>query len=255
MTHLPILVKLTAAFAAATLFMLAAAATFVYVRLRHDLDDRVDANLHSRSAAATTALSAGTDVGSVAVEDPEESFAQVLSTAEVLQTAGSPIGAVIDSDQVAEALQGDLVVERQLPGIDGIARILAVRHETSSGPVVIAVGQSLRDRDEALSSVVTSFLVGGIGALVAASLAGYALARSGLAPVEAMRSRASRISASDMDASLPLPAAHDQIRRLGETLNDMLRRLHDSYERERRFVDDASHELRTPLGAGPRNLC
>lgn len=247
MTRLPILVKLTAAFAAATLFMLAAAAAFVYVRLRHDLDDRVDANLRSRSAAAATALGTGTDVGSVAVEDPEESFAQVLSTAEVLQTAGSPIGAVISTHQVGEALRGDLVVERQLPGIDGVARILATRHESSTGPVVIAVGQSLRDRDEALSSVVTSFLVGGIGALVAASLAGYALARSGLAPVEAMRSRASRISASDVDARLPLPGAHDQIWRLGETLNDMLGRLSASYERERRFVDDASHELRTPL--------
>ena len=62
-----------------------------------------------------------------------------------------------------------------------------------------------------------------------------------------MRARASEISASDEDAALPLPVAHDQIRRLGETLNDMLRRLRDSYERERRFVDDASHELRTPL--------
>jgi signal transduction histidine kinase len=144
-------------------------------------------------------------------------------------------------------MQKDLVVERRLPGIDGNARILAVSYESSHGPVVIAIGQSLLDRDEALSSVVTSFLVGGIGALVAASLAGYALARSGLAPVEAMRRRAGEISASDDVEGLPLPAAHDQIRRLGETLNDMLRRLRDSYERERRFVDDASHELRTPL--------
>ena len=247
MTRLPILVKLTAAFAAATLFMLAVAAAFVYVRLHHDLDDRVDANLRSRSAAAATALRAGTDVGSVAVEDPEESFVQVLSTEGVLETAGSPLGAVIDTDRVVEALLRDVVVERELPGIDGIARILVVRHESSTGPVVIAVGQSLRDRDEALSSVVTSFLVGGIGALVAASVAGYALARSGLAPVEAMRARAGEISASDENAELPLPVARDQIRRLGETLNNMLRRLHDSYERERRFVDDASHELRTPL--------
>ena len=144
-------------------------------------------------------------------------------------------------------MQADLVVERRLPGIDGTARILVVRHESASGPVVVVVGQSLLDRDEALSSLVTSFLVGGGVALVAASLAGYALARAGLAPVEAMRRRASEISASDDVQGLPLPATRDQIRRLGETLNDMLHRLKDSYERERRFVDDASHELRTPL--------
>jgi signal transduction histidine kinase len=46
---------------------------------------------------------------------------------------------------------------------------------------------------------------------------------------------------------LPLPAAHDEVHRLGETLNAMLERLEASLERERRFVADASHELRTPL--------
>jgi signal transduction histidine kinase len=49
------------------------------------------------------------------------------------------------------------------------------------------------------------------------------------------------------DEQLPLPAAHDEIRRLGETLNELLARLRGSLERERRFVADASHELRTPL--------
>lgn len=247
MRRLPILVKLTAAFAAATLLMLAAAAVFVYVRLRADLDDRVNANLRARSAAVATALTAGTDIEGVAVEDPEESFAQVLSPDGVLETAGSVTGAALTADEIDQALHNDVVIERRLPGIDGKARVLAVAYSSPSGPIVIAIGQSLLDRDEALSSVVTSFLVGGAVALVAASGAGYGLARSGLAPVEAMRSRASQISARGDDEGLPLPEAHDQIRRLGETLNDMLRRLRASYLRERRFVDDASHELRTPL--------
>ena len=46
---------------------------------------------------------------------------------------------------------------------------------------------------------------------------------------------------------LPLPAADDEIRHLGETLNAMLDRIEASLEREREFVADASHELRTPL--------
>jgi two-component system, OmpR family, sensor kinase len=245
--RLPILIKLTAAFAATTLLTLAAAALFVYLRLQADLDDRVDANLHARTGAAATALTEGTSLAGVAVEDPEESFAQVLGPGGVRQTAGSLDGAAITPEEVDEALRHDVVVERTLPGIDGVARILATSQDTDQGPVVIAIGQSLRDRNEALSSVVDSFLAGGFAALVVASLAGYALARSGLAPVEAMRARASEISDSDDVAELPLPAADDQIRRLGETLNDMLARLRDSYERERRFVDDASHELRTPL--------
>jgi signal transduction histidine kinase len=44
-----------------------------------------------------------------------------------------------------------------------------------------------------------------------------------------------------------VPAANDELRRLGNTLNDMLQRLEEALERERGFVAEAGHELRTPL--------
>ncbi len=109
------------------------------------------------------------------------------------------------------------------------------------------MGQSLDDRDETLSGLIASFAVGGPIAVLAASLLGYALASTGLRPVEAMRRQAATVSLERDGEPLPLPAARDEIRRLGETLNAMLDRLRDSYDRERRFVDDASHELRTPV--------
>jgi signal transduction histidine kinase len=62
-----------------------------------------------------------------------------------------------------------------------------------------------------------------------------------------MRGRAATISAAEAEARLPLPEAQDEIRRLGETLNEMLARLQAAFARERAFVADASHELRTPL--------
>jgi two-component system, OmpR family, sensor kinase len=80
-----------------------------------------------------------------------------------------------------------------------------------------------------------------------ASIAGYLLAATGLRPVEAMRRRAREVSLTRPGERLPLPAARDEIRRLGETLNEMLGRLQRSFERERRFVADAGHELRTPV--------
>ena len=62
-----------------------------------------------------------------------------------------------------------------------------------------------------------------------------------------MRRRAREVSLTRAGERLPLPAARDEIRRLGETLNEMLDRLQRSFERERRFVADAGHELRTPV--------
>ena len=103
------------------------------------------------------------------------------------------------------------------------------------------------ERDETLSSLLALLLVGGPLALAAATFAGWLLAGAALRPVEAMRRRAAEISADTTGERLPVPASHDEIHRLGTTLNEMLDRLDAGLARERRFVADASHELRTPL--------
>ena len=84
-------------------------------------------------------------------------------------------------------------------------------------------------------------------ALLLSSLLGYGLATPALRPVESMRAEAAAISATEPGRRLPVPAARDEISRLGETLNAMLDRLEAALERERGFVADAGHELRTPL--------
>ncbi len=103
------------------------------------------------------------------------------------------------------------------------------------------------DRDDVLAGLITTFAVGSPVAALVASVLGYVLAGVALRPVEAMRARAAEVSLAPGDERLPLPAAHDEIHRLGETLNGMLDRLSRAFERERRFVADASHELRTPV--------
>jgi two-component system, OmpR family, sensor kinase len=249
MRRLPITLRLTAAFAAAMLLVLLSAALFVALRLRADLDDQINNNLRGRNAAALNAYREGTNLAAVAVEDPEESFVQLIDdSGTVLETAGDVIGPAVLPAELRRALLGALVVERSLPGIDGPARMLLVTVIAVDGrQLAIVTGQSLLDRNEALSSVVNSFLWGGVTSLVLASAVGYGLAKAGLAPVEAMRRRAAEISMSGSSAGLPLPPARDELRRLGVTLNAMLGRIRESFEREGRFVADASHELRTPL--------
>src|SRR5260370_29769123 len=46
---------------------------------------------------------------------------------------------------------------------------------------------------------------------------------------------------------LTVSPAHDELRELSETLNDMLQRLETAFKRITRFTADASHELRTPV--------
>jgi signal transduction histidine kinase len=242
-------VRLTAAFALAMTLVLVGAGLFVYLRLRADLDESVDAGLRTRAAAiATAARGLGVPPAGAGGGQVEESFAQVLDAGgRVLDATGGVAEAVLSDAERRRAERASVMVERRVAGIEGTARVLARPLPGRSAASVVVVGQSLDDRNVALSGLVTSFAVGGPLAILLASAIGYALATAGLAPVEAMRRRAAEVSLTGDDERLPLPAAHDEVRRLGETLNDMLDRLRGSFERERRFVADASHELRTPI--------
>jgi two-component system OmpR family sensor kinase len=255
-SRLPIRARLTAAFALAMVLVLAAAGLFVYLRLKDDLNESVDAGLQARAAA----VAGSGDAAAGAAEDAEEGFAQVLSrSGQVLDAVGGSTAAALTGPERARAGAGGTVVaEREVEGIEGTVRILAGPVTAERGaagdaagaatePAVYAVGQSLDDRDETLAGVAASFAVGGPIAVLLASLLGYLLASAGLRPVEAMRRRAGEVSLTHAGERLPLPAAHDEVRRLGETLNEMLDRLRRSFDRERRFVADASHELRTPV--------
>jgi signal transduction histidine kinase len=245
MSRVPLRLRLTAAFALAMLVLLAVTALFLHLRLKDDLDEQTNAALESRTGDLA-ALAGRGPLGAGAALDPEESFAQVLGRdGRLIGSSGGVRGAVLTPEEVGRARARPLVVERRVRGIEGVARIRAQR--AADPALVVVAGVTLEERDETLSGQVASFAVGGPIAVLLASLAGYLLAGIGLRPVEAMRSRAERVSLGGADERLPLPEANDEIRRLGLTLNEMLARLRASFERERRFVADASHELRTPL--------
>jgi len=252
-SRVPIRARLTAAFALAMVLVLAGAGLFVYLRLEADLSEAVDEGLRARAdavaALAQQSASAPDSADAGGLEDAEEGFAQVLSAdGRVLDATGGAGGPALSAEELRRATEESFLLEREVAGIEGTARVLALAAPgPGSAPPVVAVGQSLDDRDEALAGLVASFAIGGPLAVLLASILGYALAATGLRPVEAMRRRAGKVSLHDDDERLPLPAAHDEVHRLGETLNEMLDRLRRSFERERRFVADASHELRTPV--------
>jgi signal transduction histidine kinase len=232
--------------------VLAGAGTFVYVRLRSDLDDKVNAGLATRVQTATDLTRRSgeglAESGAGGFEEKGEAFAQVLGrNRRILDETGQARGPALTLAELERAMRRPVAVERVIAGIDGRARIRARPMSSRGEPAVLVVGQSLDDRDEALAGVVRSFAVGGPVAVLLASGIGYLLATAGLRPVEAMRRRAGQVALGNEGEWLPLPAARDEVRRLGETLNEMLDRLRAAYERERRFVADASHELRTPV--------
>ncbi len=125
------------------------------------------------------------------------------------------------------------------------ARLLAVPLADGS---YLVLGIDIEDQQEVVSQLTVLVAVGGPIVLLALSALGWVLAGAALRPVEELRSEAAAISLSEPDRRLPVPDTGDELQRLTETLNEMLDRVHDALDRERRLVDEASHELRTPLG-------
>jgi signal transduction histidine kinase len=90
----------------------------------------------------------------------------------------------------------------------------------------------------------------GIALAVVAILAlvsGWLVAGRMLRPIRTITRTARRISSASLHERLALDGPNDELRELGDTLDDLFARLEAAFEAQRRFVANASHELRTPL--------
>jgi signal transduction histidine kinase len=112
---------------------------------------------------------------------------------------------------------------------------------------IISIAHDLRPLENTLSS-----LLGGITAvgLVAAGgtflLVGIAL-RRGLKPLQEIAVRTRDIDATSLDFRFDPSGAPVEMQPIYQRLNDLMGRIENSFERERRFSSDLAHEMRTPV--------
>jgi heavy metal sensor kinase len=83
--------------------------------------------------------------------------------------------------------------------------------------------------------------------LAIAATGGSWLSRLAMQPVDRINATARSIGERNLGKRLPVPETDDELQRLSETLNQMLDRIEDAFQRITRFTADASHELRTPI--------
>jgi signal transduction histidine kinase len=246
--------KVTAGFVLAMAVVLAATGTFLFVRFRAELDRAIQRDLRSRADDVSALVSQadqglGQQTGALLAPGPQR-FAEVLSSRGrvIDSTPGLAGTALLQGAALARANARTLEITLRPPRFPGqTVRLLATPVRAQDQRMVVVVGTSLAERDAALANLQTLLLIAGPAALLLAGGAGYLLIGLALRPVESMRRRARQISLSQPGQRLPVPVAHDELNRLGSTLNEMLERNEAVFARERAFVADASHELRTPL--------
>ena len=254
---MPIRLKLALQFSAVTLLLLLGVGALFVIDLRADLQRSMDTGLRSRADDLIAQLDAAgaTVVPGRPLRLPGGSYGQLLDSAGrlVQSTEDARSHPLLTPAQAAQAGGGQQLFDGMLQ-LDQHGQTPARQQKVRilSGPsgragMVIAVATSREVLDEATERAAIQLLLVGSIVLLLAGPGAWLLARAALRPVERMRIQAAELQARDAGAGLSVPGGRDEISRLGDTLNALLARLHEAYERECAFVADAGHELRTPL--------
>jgi two-component system sensor histidine kinase MprB len=140
---------------------------------------------------------------------------------------------------------------RTIEGLDRSEwRVVAVHHDTGQ---TVVIAQSLDSQETVLRKLGIVMFLFGLAGVIAAGMAGWAVARNGLRPVRRLTASVEMIARTEDLRPLPVEG-DDEIARLATAFNQMLAALAASRERQRQLVADAGHELRTPLTSLRTNL-
>jgi two-component system sensor histidine kinase MprB len=216
-------------------------AVAVYAVVSRALYDDIDNQLHSRARLLIESGSLASDPGK-AIEGTAYSDvnAMLVNPGRSIYTANQQGQTLPLGEPEKAVVRGDLWMSKRSVNQQ---RVLALHLSNGS---TLLISKSLMPTDQVLKRLGTVLLiVGGVGVAVAA-IAGGAVARAGLRPVARLTEAAERVARTDDLRPIPVFGS-DELARLTEAFNMMLRALAESRERQARLVTDAGHELRTPL--------
>jgi two-component system sensor histidine kinase MprB len=213
----------------------------VYVVVSRALYDDIDNQLHSRARLLIESGSLAADPGK-AIEGTAYSDvnAMLVNPGRSIYTANQQGQTLPIGQQEKDVVSGELLLSLRTADHQ---RVLAVHLNNGSS---LLISKSLAPTGKVLKRLGSVLLiVGGLGVAIAA-FAGGMVARAGLRPVARLTEAAERVARTDDLRPIPVVGS-DELARLTEAFNMMLRGLAESRERQARLVTDAGHELRTPL--------
>jgi signal transduction histidine kinase len=200
---------------------------------------------NKKAFEAVDSLTSDDDLAQILINYPDDGKPAVIEGSTPAAGSDAPLGR-IDTSRTDRIVTSDVDITRT----DGtvVHAVLSVGRGRVDGlPATVLFAQPLTAVSEATDTLMFYLWFGIPILILVVGAATYFFSGRALRPVEAIRSRVAEMSEKDLDQRVPVPAAHDEIRRLADTMNGMIGRLQDAQGVQRRFVADASHELRSPL--------
>lgn len=233
---------------AAAIMLLAASAMLSYWQAQHEAEELMDGHL-AQSAQVVLGLVRGNERH---LQDIEKRIAEARNgDTDIYRPplefqVGTTAGVLLRSEDAPQipilSVPGYMEIER-----NGQAwRVFTFVAPT--GDYRVQVSQSVRARDRAALEVATQTVLPIALAMPLLMFLLYFSIRRGLKPLDQLAADVSHRSPENLIA-LPDRAAPLEARPLAAAINDLMSRLAQTLDNERRFTADAAHELRTPLAA------
>lgn len=152
------------------------------------------------------------------------------------------LGIDLDQDDAGRFYDG------QLDGADVRVAVIELPEPQFGEGVTVEVAETTGKRRGLAQAILLATLIPQLLLIVVAAAAVRRAVRSGLAPLAKL---ASRLEASRPEELAPIPDDNvpPEIHPLTRALSNLLLRLQDVLEAQRRFISEAAHQLRTPLTA------
>ncbi len=164
-----------------------------------------------------------------------------------------PLATPVAAAYLAKALAGqnDVSVIQH----DGEQRMLSLLIPLRSAPgasVVFGVVQMSTPLTSIEATLQRQSLIIGASVvivLLVGSVIGFWLTSSTLHPLSDLIGACRTIAQGNLHQKVPVLPPHDELGQLTQAFNEMVERLEQNFQAQRRFIADAAHEMRTPLTA------
>jgi two-component system sensor histidine kinase MprB len=232
-----------------------AVAIAVYLGVRGELRDEVDASLHERAdSVAGFVKRSGPELPDIPPEPfggPEGYVQLVRPNGRLVRrpTAGEALPLDAHAHEIARRGSGEELVDTTVAGLHLRVLTRGLGHVGA-----IQVARPLDEVDRQLDRILLLLVfVGATGVALGAGM-GAVVARTALAPIASFTRRTEELAADPDPSERMDVTGRDELTRLARSFNTTLDALERSVEAQRHLVADASHELRTPISSLRANI-
>lgn len=157
----------------------------------------------------------------------------------------------VDIDFVKETKQmiDDIIAKKEIKFYQTDWQVIGVLYHFDNKDYVITAAAYDQYGYSKLSSLRKNIFVVFLVSILLIFFAAGLFVKKIFTPVIEITNKAKTISATNLDLRLKTNNSKDELSQLANTFNEMLNRLENSFDAQKKFVANISHELRTPLSA------